>query len=195
MRQTEFSVRRSSNGPAKVPQRTQIYVVSNVRIFREALKSALEINGDVVIVGAGALNEATFLAIVSTAAQLILVDVASLGNLVSAKLIAELPTHPKVIAVGTGDSDEQVLACAEAGISGCVACDASISDLRRVMHEAIHDQFVCSPLVTAALVRKIAQLTMTPVYVSSALTIHLTSRQRQIASLLGEGADKSASTS
>ncbi len=151
------------------------------------MSNILQIPDIVVVIGAGPVSEATLLAIASTNARVIVVDFTSLESFATAKLITALPTNPKVVAVGIEDRDDQVLACAEAGISGYVPREASIKDFQRVIHDVMHDRFVCSPLIAAALVRRIAQLSKAPAFNSDILTTHLTDRQRQIASLLGRG--------
>jgi DNA-binding NarL/FixJ family response regulator len=165
----------------------RIYIVSDVRVYREALKNCLENSHGIVVVGAGGVTEKTLLEVTFTKAQLVLVDFAPLGSLTLAKVAVEGPTRPKVIAVGIAESDEQVLACAEAGLSGYVPYGASVEDLQRVMYEAMENKFVCSPRITALLVRKIAQLSTASVMAPNAPASRLTLRQKQIAVLLGEG--------
>jgi two-component system, NarL family, nitrate/nitrite response regulator NarL len=163
------------------------YIVSSVRVYREALKDSLRNAGRIVVVGAGSPSEATLLEITSTRAQLVLIDFSPPRSLMIATAMMECPTSPKVIAVGVVDSDEQVLECAEAGLSGYIPCDASIEDLERVMCETMDDKFVCSPRITAALVRKIARLSGKSGPAPSVLVSHLTARQKQVATLLGQG--------
>ncbi|WP_051335072.1 response regulator transcription factor [Bradyrhizobium sp. Ai1a-2] len=164
----------------------RVYIVSYCRVHCEALKACLDRDNDVAVVGTSTFNEVAHIEIASTDSQFVLLDLAPLQHLPRPAPFLDLPEGTKLIAVGIADDDDEVLSCAEAGFSGYVPFNASLDDLRRVIREADSGQFVCSPGTTAALVRKISQLsrrTATP----TIMTSQLTARQREIAALLGRG--------
>ncbi|MBV9427101.1 MAG: response regulator transcription factor [Bradyrhizobiaceae bacterium] len=163
----------------------RIYVISDVRIYREALKSSLEITDGILVVGTGSFTEATFLELASAEAQLVLVECVLPASIADARTKGGLGGGPKFIALGVGDSDEQILACIEAGFSGYVSANGSIEDLQRVICETMENKFNCSPRLTAILARKLAQLSKGSA--AASLTSCLTPRQKEIARLLGQG--------
>ena len=57
-----------------------------------------------------------------------------------------LSLEMRVIALGCPENDvETTIACAEAGVSGFLTPDASISDLIATIHGASEGEFSCSP--------------------------------------------------
>lgn len=165
----------------------RVYIVSHSRVYYEALKAALDRDDDIAVVGASTFSEVAFLGISSTDPDLVLLDCAPPQRVVQPHMFAEIPDCPKLVALGIAGDDEHILACAESGFSGYVPCNASLDDLRRVMREVVKGQFVCSPGTTAALVRKISQLSRAGAPPPTIMTARLTMRQREIAALLGQG--------
>lgn len=179
--------REGGEGQTRPAEAVHTYVVSSVKVYREALKRALAGAPGVRVGGDGGFTEATVLEIAARGVQLVLMDFTAPDALALAKALADLPAPPKVVMVGVTEDDAQVLACAEAGVAGYASCTASVDDLQRVICEAMQDKFVCSPGVTAALVRKLAQLSPRPRAAAHPLAAHLTAREKQVAALLGQG--------
>src|SRR5262249_5722679 len=87
-----------------------------------------------------------------------------------------------VVAFAVSGMEEDVLACAEAGISGYVTKDGSAEDLVAAVLRALRGEVMCSPRVAALLFRRVATLSGgCPVSRADAC---LTRREREIAALV-----------
>jgi DNA-binding NarL/FixJ family response regulator len=90
----------------------------------------------------------------------------------------------RVIALNVPDDEAIVIACAEAGISGYVTEDSTLSDLVSAIECASRGELHCSPRVAATLVRRLASVSR------GSLRVHvadLTAREREILELVAEG--------
>ena len=63
-----------------------------------------------------------------------------------------------VVAIGVDGSEAEIVACAEAGITGYLTDSASVDELVRVVEAASRGEVICSPQLTGALVRRLAIL-------------------------------------
>jgi DNA-binding NarL/FixJ family response regulator len=59
-----------------------------------------------------------------------------------------------VVAIGVSESEEDVVACAEAGVSGLVSDDATVESLVAACASALRGEASCSPRVTGLLLRR-----------------------------------------
>jgi len=65
-----------------------------------------------------------------------------------------------VVAFAVAEREENILACAEAGISGYVAQDGSVEDLIAAVQRALRGEVMCSPRVAALLFSRAATLSL-----------------------------------
>src|SRR4051794_7013987 len=118
----------------------RVLVVSDVFLYREGLSASLTRAGlDVLGAVPAALAEAQ-----AVGADVIVLDVSVDGAL---RLARSLGAHGrrKVIGFGIGDADEEVLACAEAGLAGFVPRDAGAEGLQAAINCAMRNEVCCSP--------------------------------------------------
>jgi DNA-binding NarL/FixJ family response regulator len=98
--------------------------------------------------------------------------------------IRRLSPRTRIVAIAIGE-DTDVLPYAEAGVCGFVSPDASLNDLIRVIHDAMKGEMRCSPRVAGSLVRRLWSLA--PAKAAASAHATLTSREREIAALIGKG--------
>jgi DNA-binding NarL/FixJ family response regulator len=91
----------------------------------------------------------------------------------------------KVIALGIDELESEVIRWAEAGIDGLVSRQASLEDLMATVDSVAQGETLCSPRMTAALLRHVGVLARERG--SSRATSPLTAREREIAGLIDEG--------
>src|SRR5262249_35571818 len=102
-----------------------------------------------------------------------------------AKVLSGQLLATKIVACTLRELDEEVLACAEAGIAGFVAADSSGEDLVAAVRHAMRDELHCSPQMAGLLFRRVrALVTHRP---HSVLPVTLTRRERQVLELLEQG--------
>jgi DNA-binding NarL/FixJ family response regulator len=166
----------------------RLVVVSEVRFLREGLAQILERDSSMSVVGLCAdLAEAVA---VSTALRpdIVLLDAAHPGGAAAVTQTRHLIPDLRIIALAVRETEEDVIAWAEAGVIGYVPSTAAVADLVRLVMN-IHDgDQSCSGRVAAALLRRIA-VTASPVNGSHTAfpPPALTARERQAAELIRTG--------
>jgi two-component system, NarL family, nitrate/nitrite response regulator NarL len=133
----------------------RVLIVSDVRLYREGLATTLAGLGGLSIVGGIAGPDLTLACLSQFLPDVVLLDMALPGCLgLPAALCAEDPV--KFVAFAVSEVDDEVLACAEAGISGYVGKDGTTDDLVLSIEGALRDEVVCPPQIAGALFRRLA---------------------------------------
>ena len=163
------------------PAVIRVMIVSEVRLYREGLARVLAAEPQLAVVDAG--NDiATNLRI--DAPDLVLADSVIVRNTRLVEAAAE--TGVRVIAFAVAEENEdEVLACAEAGVAGFVAREATMDELLTTLRTAARGDLRCSPRVASLVVRRVAVLAGSPPQRREAL--NLTRREAEIVSLIDAG--------
>jgi two-component system, NarL family, nitrate/nitrite response regulator NarL len=156
----------------------RVVVVSDVFLYREGLSASLSHAGVTVVraVPAAQAEDA------SSDADIVVLDASAEGALRLARQIGWRGRR-KVIGFGIGDADEEVLACAEAGLAGFVPREAGAEGLLAAIDRAVRNEVQCSPRATALIFARLAALAG-PMHGTPA---SLTRREREVARLMAEG--------
>ena len=174
------------NAPAERSRtsRSRIFIMSDVRLYREGVAMSLSRNETVDVVGIGAASD-SFAQMSQLRPDVVLLDSSLVDGHALPRRMREIVPQLKVVAFAVCDVDRDVIACAEAGISAFVSREGSAEDLVAAVHQAIRGELVCSPRVTALLFGHVAALwaERTPGAPSSALT----QREREIIPLVEQG--------
>jgi two-component system, NarL family, nitrate/nitrite response regulator NarL len=117
--------------------------------------------------------------------MVILLDVATEDGLAAARRLAETAPEVQLLGFAARAQDHDVLAYAQAGITGFVPRDASTEDLFAAIERASRGEFLCSPRIAATLFRHLATLASVPHPAPAAGT--LTDREREILRCIDEG--------
>lgn len=161
-----------------------VFIVSDIRLYREGLAEVLERNG-LRIVGLAASGTAAVEKIEVAELDAVLLDVAMPRSLETICTIRELKPQTKIIALGLSEDEADFLACAQAGISGYLEPDGSVDDLIKSLKSAAHEELRCSRRLAGALLRQIADLSRP---LPQALGVGgLTARQLEILRLIDQG--------
>jgi two-component system, NarL family, nitrate/nitrite response regulator NarL len=163
------------------PEAPRVYVVSDVRLYREGLISSLAQQGGVEVLGAG--SSCDILSQISALRpEVLLMDIAARDSLDIPRRAQQVHPTLRVVAFAVAEADENVLACAEAGISGYVTQDGSVGDLVAAVLCALKGELRCSPRTAALLFSRLATLSAgRPTAVADTV---LTPREREIAALV-----------
>jgi two-component system, NarL family, nitrate/nitrite response regulator NarL len=160
------------------------YLLSGVRLYREALALALEHSSAVEVVGHSDDWQSALPLLAAEHADVVLLDMALPVAAGAIAEIAALPDAPRIVAIARTDDVSEVLACAEAGISGYVASADSISSAVEAIESASRGELLTTPRVAAVLLERVRTLSAAAPYTA----LHrLTPREREIAVLLGDG--------
>jgi two-component system nitrate/nitrite response regulator NarL len=161
----------------------RVYVVSALRVHREALSRALEGSG-LRVVGGGRTVDDLIEELADLRPDVALVDMSTADAAAVRRITAAAP-RPKVVAVGLGEAAHEFLPCAEAGISGYVPEEGSLEDLMTSIEGAASGEARLSPQIAAQLLGRVAVLAAAQPSVceSAALTV----REVQILELVQDG--------
>lgn len=161
----------------------RVVILSDVRLYREALTELLA-RHDLVVVGSAAERRACLARIAESRPGVVLVDMAMADALVAVRSILLTAPQVRVVALGVTESEAEVVACAEAGVSGYVTREDSLGDLVAALESVARGEMRCSPRVAAALLRRVTSLAAERADGSSA---QLTRREVEIVELIDEG--------
>jgi DNA-binding NarL/FixJ family response regulator len=169
---------------------TRVFIVSNVLLIREALALYLSRQKRVQVVGIGEPSRHVADQCIQTGADIALVDMALLKPIDLARDFVAMAAPTKIVAFSVADVDDEVLACAESGMSGFVARNGTIEDLVAAVEHAMRGELRCSPRVAGLLFDRVAQLgARVPRDVEVA---PLTRREQEIGGLIVQGLSNKA---
>ena len=156
----------------------RVLVVSDVFLYREGLTASLSRAGLDVMAAVPAAHAED----AASEADVVVLDASIESALRLARRLGANGLR-RVIGFGIGDADEEVLACAEAGLAGFVPRDAGADGLQAAINRAMRDEVECSPRATGLIFARLAALAG-PLTGSPA---PLTRREREVARLMAEG--------
>jgi two-component system nitrate/nitrite response regulator NarL len=163
----------------------RVFILSDVRLYREGLAWSLSQRPEVELVGAAAPNAGGLAEAVSSAPAAVLLDFAMPEVLCLPKTLNRLIPGVKVIAFAVSEVDDELLACAEAGIAGFVTQNASVDDLVDAIWKALRGEVLCSARMTGLLFQRLAALSEATQVPSDIRP--LTRRECEIVELINKG--------
>lgn len=135
-----------------------VLAVTPVRIYREGLTKLLQKTPNVRLLGAvSTLDEDTPNGL-PVQPDIVLLDRRDPDCFRTAGRSLRTFSGVKLVVIGGDESHEQVDVCAEAGICGHVAADASFEELIATIEDLARGDMACSPSIAAALVRRVTSL-------------------------------------
>jgi two-component system, NarL family, nitrate/nitrite response regulator NarL len=137
---------------------TDVFIVADIKLYREGLAHALERGSSFNVVATAARPAHIVSELAGRTSAVLLLDVGPAGN---ATDLAVLPReHPglRVVALGVTETEPEIIAFAEAGVSGYLTRDASITELVATIEAVIRGELICPPRITAALMHRVATL-------------------------------------
>jgi two-component system nitrate/nitrite response regulator NarL len=166
------------------PAEIRVFVLSDVRFYREGLAVVLAAAQQIAVVGtAPATDEGVHVA-AALDADVVLLDTATLNGVETAERIAAAMPRVKIVALAVPESEEQLILLVEAGVLGYVTREESLAEVVAAIVNVVHEQMVGSPKVRTLLIRRVRALAAEcrpPVEVA------LTSREHEILDLIALG--------
>lgn len=166
------------------PPKIRIAVLAAVRLYREGMGQSLAAEARFDVVGTTSDLDGALALGARAKLDVFLVDMGMADGLrIIETLAAELPSVG-VVAFALDEVEDDVLACAEAGIVGYVPREAALSELISVVESAASSEFICSPKIAAKLLRRLHAQAHLPDRLDTGL---LTNRERQVWQLIAHG--------
>jgi two-component system nitrate/nitrite response regulator NarL len=161
----------------------RIFVASRVRLYREGLTRLLGQHPLICVIGVADLGEDILPVLVEMAPDVLLLDVSGGSGLAPGARVAVRLPRIRILGLAVEDVEAQVIACAEAGLSGYVPCNASVEELITAVRCVAGGETACSGAMAGGLFRHVSQAALG----RPAQANLLTCRQQQIAQLIEEG--------
>jgi DNA-binding NarL/FixJ family response regulator len=150
-------------------------------LYREGLISGLTRQGHLRILGAGSARNALE-QIIGLRPQVLLLDLSARDSFALPRQALELVPGLRVVAFAVEELEENILACARAGICGYVPQDGSTEDVVAAVVHALKGELLCSPRIAAHLFSRVAALPDNRA--GAPIHVLLTRREREVAALL-----------
>lgn len=163
----------------------RVFVVAEIRLYREGLEHVLGRTERIEVVGTAAGREAVGAAIEATRPDIVLLDMATPESFDVVPDIREIADPPKIVALAVPNAEGDLLACAEAGIAGYVTRDDSLDTMIDAIEAVARGELRCTPRLAAALFERVSALsssTREPMPED-----RLTPREREIVGLIDDG--------
>jgi two-component system nitrate/nitrite response regulator NarL len=162
----------------------RVQLVSDIRLYREGVQAALARCDSLEVVGVAAgPREAVQLAS-RVQPDIALVDLAMNDGLGCIRAIGDTVANVQTVALTVAETEAEVVACAEAGVTGYVTREASLDDLVAAIRSVDKGEMLCSPRIAGTLVRRVAALAAAS---PARPRTTLTGRELEIVSLIDEG--------
>jgi two-component system, NarL family, nitrate/nitrite response regulator NarL len=141
-----------SNGQ---PPEIQVLIVAGIRLYSEGLAAALDGRARVQVVGV--TSDPVEGLYWDREPDVVLVDTSMPQAVAAVRAILATAPGVKVVALAVSE-DEDILAFAEAGVSGYLTRDAPLDHLMTVIEGVIRGEAPCPPKMTAILLKHISVL-------------------------------------
>lgn len=178
------SYRESTDG-ASLLRDARVLIVGDCTLYRDYLAAVLASHG-AVAPGVAWDLPSLIASYETTVPRVILLDMSTRNSAMLLRQALQLSPHARVIVMGISEDDEsEIVACAEAGVAGYHLRSDSLKDLLVLTHKVAAGESLCSPRVSAILLRRLSALASQRQPTAKELV--LTSREIQILRLLEMG--------
>jgi two-component system nitrate/nitrite response regulator NarL len=162
----------------------RVYIVAEIRLFRDLLAETLSGRAGVEVVGAAATAE-TAARLRRLATDVVLLDVRTPDAIAAIRLLLTDRPELKILALAVPELEAEIMRCVEAGVAGYVTEDAELDQLVAALESVARGETLCSPKMAAALVRRVAALAAERD--EAGPVTRLTSRELEIMRLIEHG--------
>lgn len=170
------------------PHRVQVFIVSDARVYREALSRLVATEDGLEFAGAARTAESPSAFRRGTRPEVVLVDATQGSELTVSREIASAAGQAHIVVLVAPDRDDDLLAWAGAGASGFLSWEASSHELVEILRRAAHGESPCSPDVAQRFFRR----QRAKLGEDSASNGSLTKREAEIAELVVDGLSNKA---
>jgi DNA-binding NarL/FixJ family response regulator len=168
-----------------VPRPTiRVFVVSDVRFYREGLGHVLASTESIVVLGSAGGTDEGLRRVAELRPDVILLDTATGEGVWMAQRLAGRTSDAKIVALAVPQAEEDLIALVEAGVLGYVTRDQSIDEVVAAIVSVVREEVACSPMMRTLVVKRVRALAAE---FRPGVRAHLTKRQREILDLIAQG--------
>jgi len=131
----------------------RVLIISPIRIYREGVANFLANREAITRVDVVSRPEDMMRELRQQFHNIVLVDMAMDDACSVIRRIDQIAPDVRVVALAVSEVDEDIAACAEAGVAGLITRDASLEDVVRSIDAVARCELLCSKAVADALLR------------------------------------------
>ena len=164
----------------------KVLIVDDHQVVRQGLRTFLELQDDIIVVGEAADGEAAVEMTRQLAPHVVLMDLVmpNLDGVAATRKVKTLDPAVKVIALTSFTEDEKVFPAIQAGASSYLLKDVSPDDLVEAIRAAYHGEARLHPDITRKLMEQVASQTVSP---PEGHLESLTERELDVVRLVAQG--------
>jgi two-component system, NarL family, response regulator DevR len=169
--------------------KSQIYLLAENRLFREALSRILNKKGDIRVAGAGPLGPEVAARIAELRPDILLADATAISAS-DAQIVPNLRKalpDLKVIMIGMDTDRELFLQAVRQGALGYVLKDASAQEVAAAVRAVINQEAVCPSSLLPVLFESVAQAQTARPTAQVKRELGLSRREQQLIHMISEG--------
>ena len=127
----------------------KVLIVDDQRLFRQGLRSLLEQEEELEVVGEAGDGQDAFTLVQETKPDIVLMDVEmpKLAGIQATRLILERYPHIKILMLSVHNEDERVIAAIRAGASGYILKDADQKEFIKIIRSTFYGESITSPFL------------------------------------------------
>lgn len=161
-----------------------VFIISDIRIYREGLDQALEQEPRLQVAGLAADVEDLLRLPPVDERHALLLDMGIPNAEANALQIRERLPQSRLVALGISERPEAVLHCAKIGAHAYVSRDSTLENLIDVVESAVRDEVLCPPGIVSAL---FAELRRNASARGPSAVARLTPREFEVVELIDQG--------
>ena len=161
-------------------------IVSDVTLYREGLSRILDEQRQIAVVASLEYGDDDIDEAARLEPDVVLLDVTGPDAESALRRFVEKLPEARVVALTVADSEAQIVAWAEAGVSGFVTRASSLDELIAAVENVSRGETLCSPRIAAVLLRRVQTLSRGRPTVGT--PDRLTQRELEILTLIRQGA-------
>jgi two-component system response regulator DevR len=164
---------------------TRLLLVDDHEVVRAGLRTLLDLEGDLDVIGEAASGEAAIVQAQRLRPDVVLLDVVmeGLGGVEACRALRSLPQPPRVLMLTSYSDDDAVISSILAGASGYLLKNTSRAELLRAIRAVAAGHELIDPAVTGKVTRRLTQLARAP----EPLPDPLSEREREVLALIARG--------
>lgn len=168
-----------------VPRPTiRVFVVSDVRFYREGLGNVLASRDSIVVLGSAGGTDEGLRLVAELLPDVVLLDTAMDDGLWIAQRLAHTTPGTKIVALAVPQAEEDLIALIEAGVLGYVTREQSLDEVVAAIISAGREEAACSPQLRTLVVKRMRSLASE---FRPGVRARLTRRQGEILDLIAQG--------
>src|SRR5215471_13853722 len=133
----------------------EVLLISEVRFLRESLIEGLKSDRDAIAWSSSDCDMALS-TLFEQQPEIILLDAAAPNGRAMAERIRDILPTAHIIVFAVAETEEEIIAWAEAGVAGYIPRTAALADVLPLLKNIVRGEQSCSGRVASALIRRVA---------------------------------------